>query len=387
MARSSVGIVVVAACACGALSACFSGTPGLAQSSPLSNCKYYVKTQQDYAQGLPHCRQAIVENPEDAEARFWGAVCLAESGNFDEAWQSFSWLVDHREDGDKKIRKFAEQGEERALFYWQKQFNRGMELVGANDFKAANESFRNATKVYPKKVDAHLNLGYTQVELDDLEGAVATFQTAISMDPGGQTAQVYQWDALTRHLKALREATPPDSQRIATLRGQLHETLEKLLERGPAAGSTTWSVADAELALAEIELEEDKIDSALAHIQRAIAIQPEGVYRLYNIGGEFYQSDRYDAAISALTIFLDTVNDPTDENWKRAFEVRAWCYYYKEDYEKAAPALEQVATMNPQNADTFSKLSRVYLKLGQADKAEANAKKYKELKDKELIGG
>jgi tetratricopeptide (TPR) repeat protein len=115
----------------------------------LGNCKYYTKTQQDFEQGLPYCRQCIEDEPENPEARYYGAWCLAEMGRFDEAWTSFKWLIDRKGDKDKKIQKHAKWAQDRVQSYFAKHFNEGVKFLNANDLASAKDEFKAATQIYP----------------------------------------------------------------------------------------------------------------------------------------------------------------------------------------------------------------------------------------------
>jgi tetratricopeptide (TPR) repeat protein len=361
------------------LATALSAPAALAQSSPISNCRYYVKTQADYEQGLPYCREAIVAEPDDAETRFLAAVCMAETGHLEEAWQSFSWLIERMDDKDKKVRKEAEKGEKQATYYFQGFFNKGLELDKAMETEAAKAEFLKATQIYPTKIEGYLNLGYTETKLGDLDGAIATFQKAIEIDPQSLNAQVFYWDALRQKLEALRMEEAPDSARIAEVKSLLEPTLLKVVELDPSRDG-------AFLELADLELEAGNNEKGLEYFRKAIEIAPDAVYNLFNIGGDFYMNDQYGPAIQAFQIFLDEINDPADANWQKAKEVQAWSYYYAEDWENAVDALKQVIEFKPDDKDNYAKLGLSYQKLGQSEEASKYFLKFQEMKDREIVG-
>ena len=133
--------------------------PALAQSA-LSNCKYYTKTQQDFQAGLQYCEQCIKDEPENPEARYYGAWCLAEVGRYSDAWPSFAWLIERINDKDKTVQKHAKWASERVQLYFAKHFNEGVKQLQANNLAAARDEFEKATQIGPNKADAFLNLGY-----------------------------------------------------------------------------------------------------------------------------------------------------------------------------------------------------------------------------------
>ena len=319
------------------------------QASAMSNCRYYMKTVQDFEQGLPYCKQAIEENPEDPEARFYGGWCLAESGELAAAWESFGWLIEHQDQGDKKIDKHAEWAEERVRQYYANFFNRGVELLNAEDTQGAMEAFGYATLIDPRKTDAYLNLGFTQTQLDDLDGALASFSAAIAIDPENSTAREYHWDALRRKRRALLLEEVPDEAKLAEVTAELRTTLDGVLSVDPAN-------AEAHMDMAGIDYEAGNTDSAMEHLKKAVEIAPENVVELYNRGIEFYQADKYDAAIAAFTAVLDFVpEDPSDDIYEKTSYVLALSYLYSEDYASSLVVFEKLTEQFPDNLDYWAK--------------------------------
>jgi len=354
--------------------------PAFSQASSLANCKYYTKTQQDYEQGLPYCADAIKEFPDDPEARFWGAVCLAEMGQLAEAADSFNWLIERKGSKDKNVAKHAKMAEKQVAAYYGKFWNKGLELIQAEDTGAARDEFKKATEINPMKSDAFLNLGYTQMQLDDVDGAMQSFSRAVEIDPENKQARVFYWSALDEKLKQLRTDAEPDTAAIADISAKLRETLTKVLELDPAE-------VDAHLEMADLDLAAGDTDAGLGHVRRAIEIAPESVVNLANIGIQFYQNNQYDAAVSALSMVLEYVKDPEDEIWEKCVWVLGLSYYELEQWEPALAQFQKMLERDPDNMEVLPKAGLAARKAGQKDLGDQYLIHWEELKEAQVIGG
>jgi len=383
MTTTTLGRTGLQAALAVALGATLAVSAGHAQSDPLANCKYYTKIQKDFEQGLKHCEAAIEKYPDDPEARFYGAWCLAETGHWDEAWTSFSWLIERKESSDKKVRKHAEMAEDQALFYYQRHFNRGLELLKAEKFEEADAEFDVATRIYPFKVEAYLNRGYTQAVRDDIDGALKSFETALEMDPEHAQAPLYYWDALNRKLKELRGASPRDSVAIEQVTAKLNSVLEGILKH---EGVKAEDKATAHLQLADVAFAAGDDEAALEHVTKAIKIAPEKIAELYNIGIEFYNADDYAPAIRALRTVMAQVGDESDEIWRKAQYVVGLSCLYSEDFAGAIEAFDKLIALDPENMDYYIKRGTAHAKAGNQEAAAADIKKWEEMKEAEVTG-
>lgn len=353
--------------------------PAFSQASSLANCKYYTKIQQDYEQGLPYCDQAIQEYPDDPEARFWGALCLAEMGRLEEASASFNWLIERRDTKDKNVAKHAKMAQTQVDSYYAKFFNQGVELLQAEDNEGARAEFRKATQIDPKKTGAQLNLGYTEMQLDDLDAAVQSFANAVAIDPEDKTAREYYWGALDAKLKELRNENEPDSAALADISARLRETLEKILELDPAD-------ADAHLGLADLDLAAGETEAGLGHVRQAIEIAPESVKDLANIGIGFFQENKYGPAASAFEVVLEFVSDPTDEVWDKSVWLLGLSHYELEHWDRALEQFQKLLEQDPDRMDILPKAGMAARKLGKKDLGDQYLMHWEELKEAQVIG-
>lgn len=372
MKRSILGLFALLAAA----------SPAFPQASNLANCKYYMKVQQDFDQASQYCGKAIEENPEDPEARFYGAWCLAEMGDLPTARESFFWLIERKDSDDKNITKHAKWAAERVDGYYARYFNKGIELLKAEDLDGARTAFEAATWIDPRKPDAYLNLGYTQTQLGDLDAAIATFQTAISQDPESVTARNYQWDALSRKLDELRGGSPPDTAKLAEVGDQLRATLEKILELEPEGKGAP----DAHAQLGDLDLAAGRRDEAFLHLRQAVEMDSTIVVNVVNRGIGAYQNDEYHQAIDALSLALEYIRDPSDEIWSKATWVLGLSHYEQENWDAALAEFEKLLERDPDNLEYLPRAALAAQKAGHQDKRDQYLIHFEQVKEAAVTG-
>lgn len=353
--------------------------PAFAQSS-LANCKYYTKTQQDFAQGLPYCEKCLEEEPENPEARYFGAWCLAEVGRYADAWPSFQWLIERANDKDKDVKKYAQWASDRVQNYFATHFNKGIEFLKANDMKGAQAAFLKATQANPTKAEGFLNLGYVENQLGDQDAALAAFRKSIDLAPDRKDAYEYYSVSLARKREELMKADPPDTAKVAELTAQLRATLGKVVEAAPSNDAALLQLGDLALGAGE--------DSAgIAYLEKAIQIAPDNVVKLYNIAVGFYERDQYENASKAFNIVTEHVADPTNDLWRDAMYNRALALKSAAKYQDALACTLKLIEANDAEPEYHSLASGIYIELKDTKKAQEEFDRAKALKDKALQGG
>ncbi len=367
MRRLHVGLALL-------LTAC-APTASVHAQSALSNCKYYTKTQQDFQSGLPYCEQCIKDEPDNPEARYYGAWCLAEMGRYADAWPSFAWLMERSNEKDKSVQKHAKWATERVQAYFARHFNDGVKQLKANNLVAARDEFEKATQISPNKVDGFLNLGYVQNQLDQQEAAVASFRKAIEIAPDRPDAYEYFSVALGRKRSTLLAAQPQDSAAVAQVTAELRVALEKVVQNDPSKDVAL-------LELADLEMASGNQDRAVEHITKAMEISPDNVVKLYNIAVNQYQRKDYSGAAKTFSLVADKINDPTDDLWRDAQYNRALALKEMGDFQAAATCVEALIAAKEDEADYHTLASGIYVKLNDLKKANTHFERAEALKAK-----
>jgi tetratricopeptide (TPR) repeat protein len=359
----------------------FGATAASAQSA-LANCKYYTKVLQDFAAGLPYCEQCLKEEPTNPEARFYAGWCLAEAGKFSEAHEAFAPLLGKTNDPDKSVRENAKMAEERVNQYARTHFNTGTEALGKGDMKTAHDEFQKAAAIDPNLAIAQVSLGYTAKQLGDIDGAIAAYRLALVAEPGNPDANVNMSAALTTKLDSLKVAQPPDSAQIAALEGELNQSLTAVTQIDTTKfADFKGAVATAHLQLAALQLEAGDMEKGLAHLNCAVAIDPQysgDLFRtLYNAGLAQFEAKKYAEASQLLLKASETIQ-PTDPNWQNTMYNLGFSYFNAGEYAKCVETIEKLVAVSPQK-DYYNMLMLAYGKTGDQAKYAAAAKKYEEL--------
>ncbi|MCA9751469.1 MAG: tetratricopeptide repeat protein [Gemmatimonadetes bacterium] len=329
--------------------------------SALSNCKYYTKVSQDFEGGLNYCRQCIEDEPDNPEARYYGAWCLAETGNYEEAWESFNWLIERKDTRNKKMRKHAQWAEERVQRFYARHFNAGVKALNEDDLLTANTEFERAVEIYPTKAGGLLNYGFTQNKLGDTDAAIESFRRAVELNPDDPTAYEYLSVALSSKVSKLRE-DPADSTKVQELETELQDVLTRVLEAKPSNDA-------AMLQLADLELAKGNRESAFQYIEKAYDIDPTNLNKLYNIGVSFFEAPNYEAAAEAFGKTAELLGDPDDSLWADAMYNKSLCEQKLERWDVAISTAQKLVAESEGNADYHRLLADAYT--GKGDRPAA----------------
>jgi tetratricopeptide (TPR) repeat protein len=352
--------------------------PSRAENS-LGNCKYYTKTQQDFEQGLPYCEKCILEEPENPEAHYFGAWCLAEVGRYEDAWTSFSWLMERANVKDKSTRKHAKWAAERVQAYFARHFNKGVEYLNANDLPAAREEFLQATQINPVKPEGYLNLGYVQNQLGDADGALTSFRKAIEIAPDRKESYEYYSLALGRKRDALMGEVRPDTLAIAETTAELKKTLEQVVVNEPTNDAALLQLGDIALAQGDEE-------TGIAHIEKAISIAPENVVKLYNLAVGFYQRSQFPKAARTFGLVADHVDDPEDDLWRDAMYNRGLALKESGEFDEALVCAKRLLEVDETEPDYHGLARDIYVGLKDLQSASVHADRAEELKSEAIEG-
>ena len=340
--------------------------------SNLANCKFYTKVQQDFRQGLAYCEKCIEDEPENPEARFFGAWCLAEVGEWDQAWESFNWLMDQRNSKSKKMRKHAKFARDYVRNYFVTHFNNGVALLNEQDYRGARDEFEITTRIWPTKSEGFLNYGYALSQLDNHELAIEAFRSAVAIDTTQSTGYEYLSSALGNYRAALQAEEYPDSALVAQTTVELEGVLQKVLLFKPENDAAL-------LQLGDIAVDAGRTEEGIDLLVRSVRISPENVTKLYNVGIGFYERDQYTTSARVFRLVTEELDDPADTMWLDAMFNLGLSQLYDEDYAGCVLTMERLKEVNPAEPDYYRILGSAYRGAGDTKKASENVMKYDEL--------
>jgi tetratricopeptide (TPR) repeat protein len=348
--------------------------PTVQAQSALANCKYYTKVQQDFEQGLPYCTKCIEDEPDNPEARFYGAWCLAEMGDWDAAWESFSWLLDRKDSKDKDIRKHAKMAAERVSVYFGQHWNKGLEHLKAGDehLPEAESEFSIASRINPRQAAAFLNLGFTRNQLGDTEGALEAFETAIEVDSTNATAYEYYSVALGNKRDRMMAEGNADPEELAEITAKLKDALERVIATKPSNDAALLQLGDIAL------LEGDRA-AGIDYITRAIDVDPNNIVKLFNKAVGFFQAKEYTPAAETFALVAEREDDPSSDLWSDSKYYGALSLFKDDKVDESLVLVLELLEANPNEKDYHSLASQLYLKKKEIAKANEHMQKYEEL--------
>jgi tetratricopeptide (TPR) repeat protein len=192
----------------------------------------------DYEVADVYFRRAILEDPSNAQFRIDDAMANIALGNPSEAEKQLRWIVDQEE--ESSIHGRIQSHKYLGILYRQK-----------GDFQVAEDQFRAAIAMAPRKIDARLLLARLMIQRDQLESAGEELSRLLEIDPSSDLAYI-------------------ERARISLKRGRMNEAighLEKSIELNPKS-------VRARVMLANALLNQGSVEEARELLSRAIEVDP-----------------------------------------------------------------------------------------------------------------
>jgi len=212
------------------------------------------------------------------------------------------------------------------------RFLAGYSLERAGKLPEAIEQYRAALALSPKDYEAQFALGRALLRSDDAVGAEEHFRAAIESRPDAAPARLGLANALSAQKKY----------------GPATDEFAEYLKSNPGDGS-------AHLQRAEALLNLDRLDEALAELDRSDANGKPSSDALKMRGDIYTRQKKWNEAASALKQAISAA--PQDE------EIAAWMGHVDvelRDYPAAIHILEEAHARNPQSVDALSDLANAF---------------------------
>ena len=275
-------------------------------------------------------------------------------------------------------------------------FNRGLIYLQRKEWAKAVQDFSETIRCEPGDGYAYLERGSALAELNDLDGALASLDASISINPLAEAynvrAAVYKRRgdidrARNDELKATQLAsnqgrrlpfvpmfdpTPLATDllgraRIALVAGRYDEAID-LCSEALGKNMNSWRASNVFMTRGNAYAGKDDWDRALRDYEEAITIEPKNADAWTNRGNAYAhkkQRDKsthdYDEAIRL------------NPNLAEAYCNRALNYLDSGNTDKALADLTEAIRINPKFAEAYSRRAMVSMRLKRADKAMADA--------------
>jgi tetratricopeptide (TPR) repeat protein len=207
---------------------------------------------------------------------------------------------------------------------------------------AANGEYLASILSRPDQWDSHYNLGNYYLDRGDFKQAVASYETALNMEPHGVLAMVNQ---------AMAYARMGENQKA-------NEALQKALKVAPDNAAANFN-------LGLLKAEESDLTAAEKHLKAALKADPQMAQAAYNLC-VILSKDRPDEAVA----FCRKAAEIRPDQPRYAYTL-AFFHQQKGDLAGAADVLDGLITRYPAYADAYVLLGGIYEKQGKKAAAEA----------------
>lgn len=345
----------------------------------------------DIPRAMNELDRAVAADPEDVDTLFLKAGLLATVERLDEAAALYQDILDidptyeeaavflaaiYEEQGHpKKMRKLLEEFTEanpQAGVAW---YELGRLYLQAEQWEEAKNAFSQAARINPDYILAWIGLGFSCEELNDREGAIQAYQTALDLKP---TDRVIRQELINLYIRSNDpDAAMAEIDRLEILGGGLSETR---ISRGIVLYQQGETLA------------------ALAEFNQVLEQEPDNQQALYLVGLCLSRLNRIDQAIEtyekiprdsayyysarvALAYLLVKVSrggdalamldlleqdNPDDADILRA---RATVLSELGRYEQAEEALQRARKLQPDDTDVIYSLAMLYERTGRWQEA------------------
>ena len=353
----------------------------------------------DYEAAIPPLQKFIAEKPDVAYAHFQLAYAYTALKRTDDARQEYErcvtldpkmpeaqlnlgiLLLENRpEDAVAPMRKAVEllptQSRPRYLL--------GLAQERSGDLSGAAESFQGATRLDPKDVDSLTRLGQVLLRLDKPADAESKFRAALELQPKSPEALQGLAQSLDQQKKpqavdAYRNylALQPDDKgarsRLIHLLIEQQKYDEAVAENAKSNSGRPQTVEDLKLR-ADIEINQNKLDEAIATLHQAIALAPNDAQLHGGLGRIYLQQRQFADAERELKAALQL-----DRNNLAYWKDLSSTYYLAGNCQATLATLDVVAKAEVPGAGAWFIRALCYDKLSQVQPALDAYRKFLEL--------
>ncbi|RMF24844.1 MAG: hypothetical protein D6760_02470 [Deltaproteobacteria bacterium] len=317
----------------------------------------------NYELAIDLARQALAQNPQDAEAYFQLGVSYSNLDSVALAYENFMKAAEL----DPKKKPLVENN---VKHNFAKHYKLGQSAFNRSDYTAAAREFELATEADPRQAVAYYNLGvaYARLAQDDpsyREKAIAAADKVLEL----------QTPSDANYIKALQLAGR-ELVRAGRAR-EAEERFRRLIDEDPSQFLVIENIGTD--LLKQREWEGAVVFLKMAAEARA-KVNEEDFNLYYNIGAALYNMRKEDpsAVDEAIAYYQKALTLQEDEP-QTLFNI-AVAYVYKEDYGEAVSWLERYTSIKPTDYRGWQLLARCYSETGQKTKARDAMERFQQLR-------
>lgn len=352
-------------------------------STELTSARLYIQ-QKNYDKALDVLQADISKNPKSDEGYYLLGYVYGEKGDIKKMVESF----------DKSLsisNKFKSDIDKQKTYYWANTYNQGVSLFQRGNktddgdsskifYSKSIEAFNNAILVQPDSGDNYRNLAFVYLSTQQNDKAIKPLEKLIEIE---NSADGYQYLGEIYYTKGVNMMNKYKAGKNVSDSLEAIENFNKTIEILEKGQKLYPENTDMLVTLSNAYIGANKIEVAMNAFKTGVEKEPENQYYRYNYGVLLLGAKNYSEAEAqfkkAIAIDPEYTNaiynlGVTYVKWgadlnKKADEDGIMTDEYKTKYEAALPYLERVVEMEPENADMWDLLAKVYTVLGMTKEA------------------
>lgn len=352
-------------------------------STEITSARLYMQ-QGNNQKAKEALMREVEKNPKSDEGLFLLGFIYGEEGEYEKMIEYFNKSL-------SVSQKFAKEISENRNYHWADNFNKGVGFfnraaqVTSEDstqmyFNRAIERFENAILVQPDSVDTYKNLAFAYINAGRIDDAAEPLKKLIEHGSNAETYAMLGEIYVTQGQGLMSSYRSTDNLQDSVAAMKKFNEAITLLQKGRAEFPGNEEIL---LYLSNAYINANKLDVAMESFKEGVKIDPDNKYYRYNYGVLLLEAEDFDNAEDQ---FLKAIElDPQYSNavynlaatyvkWgtqlrDKAVEEGTDDNLFKEKFEMSLPYLEKYLDLNPNDAQMWELLGRVYANLGMTEKS------------------
>ena len=288
------------------------------QQTAVTSAKVYMQ-QNNWDKAIEQCNLAIASVPNDPDAYFVLGQAYGEKGLYQEMFQAFNKSLEYSPKYSTLIEDYKNK-------YYAQLFNSGVSLIKQNQYEQAVNNFKTCNLIFPNRMDAYINLGYTYTFLKNDSAATEVYKKAVQVDTanlevrsllGMMYYKTKQYDKAIEALKPVIGKAKPDSKQYmdalyyTAYSYDLLRQIDKAIETYTNALNVSPGNKDLLFNLGRLHIIKEDFSRAADYFAKVLESDPNDFDANFNTGICFFQQKKYDAALPYLQKSVELKPDNT----------------------------------------------------------------------------
>lgn len=354
-------------------------------STELTSAKLYIQ-QKNYSKAKEALEKEISKNAASDEGFYLLGYLNGEQGDLQSMIKNF----------DKSLaisNKFEKNIDDYKKFQWQDSFNKGVGFFNKGTkvtdkdsskvfFNKSIESFQNCTVVEPDTVSSYQNMFYSMINAGKSETELEVpllkiIELKSSPEAYVDLSKVYSNQAIILMNSFQDTKNVDDSIKAMAIYDKEIKLLEGAQDKYPDDAKILAQLSNA-------YVDANKMDVAMKAFEKGIEKDPTNEVYRYNYGVLLLGGNNFEEAANQFQKAIDIKNDYVSAHYnlgvtflkwgaklqEKAIEEDSDDMTYKEKFTAAVAPLERYLLDNPEDAQIWNFLGKVYANLGQTEKSK-----------------